>query len=346
MIPASLAQVPVQIISAAGDAALSAAPALQSTVFPSPPDSQMWSSIGRTLTDGFGGEAGLAAQGAVSLAGAAAGVLDSDAVTGAAAILEGSIAIASAVAELAQIAMEFITSAIGTITSAVAAGPAASAMALPGLIQQATTSLGQAAAVVARLESQLAGPTAQLEGIATKTVHIPDEPRALTNGFTNAAMQEGSGGGSGSGTGSGAGFTQASDTGDGSADGADVSESAGDGAPTPEAQAAVQNALSAVGTPYVWGGNTPGVGLDCSGLTQWAYREAGVDIPRTAAEQTVGRQVSADELLPGDLVIWSGHVAMVTGDGMMVEAGDPVQVNPVRTSNIGMEFHGYWRPTG
>ena len=39
------------------------------------------------------------------------------------------------------------------------------------------------------------------------------------------------------------------------------------------------------------------------------------------------------------------HVAMYAGDGMMVEAGDPVQMNPVRTSNIGMPFMGFWRPT-
>lgn len=345
MIPAGLAQIPVQIISAAGEAALSAAPALQSTVFPSPPDGPMWSSVSNSLADGFSGDAGTAVQSAVSLAGAASAIMDGDAITGAAAIVEGSISIATAVAELAQIATEFIAAAISTITAAAASGPAAPMMALPALIQQATKSLGQAASVVARLESQLAGPTAQLEQIASKTVPMPDEPRALGTGFNNANTSAQSTG-SGLSPAQGA-FTQASNSSEGASDiEGDSVLSDGEGAPTPEAQAAVQNALSAVGTPYVWGGTTPGSGLDCSGLTQWAYGQAGVDIPRTAAEQTVGRSVSADELLPGDLVIWSGHVAMVTGDGMMVEAGDPVQVNPIRTSNIGMEFHGYWRPTG
>lgn len=116
-------------------------------------------------------------------------------------------------------------------------------------------------------------------------------------------------------------------------------------APTPAAQAAVAAATSQIGAPYVWGGSAPG-GFDCSGLTSWAYRQAGVEIPRTAAAQTVGRQVSYNELLPGDLVLWTGHAAMYVGDGMMIEAGSPVQMNPVRTNNMGMGFQGFWRPTG
>jgi len=43
--------------------------------------------------------------------------------------------------------------------------------------------------------------------------------------------------------------------------------------------------------------------------------------------------------------VWSGHVAMVIGNGQIVEAGDPVQVGNLRTSNSGMEFYGFYRPT-
>ncbi|QPK78728.1 C40 family peptidase [Corynebacterium lizhenjunii] len=124
-----------------------------------------------------------------------------------------------------------------------------------------------------------------------------------------------------------------------------VGSSSGPAAGSSAGQAAAQAALSQVGTPYTWGGTGSG-GFDCSGLTQWAYRQAGIELPRLAQEQTVGVQVPADQLQPGDLVVWDGHVAMYSGNGQMVEAGDPVQTNPLRTTNMGMAFKGFWRPTG
>lgn len=116
-------------------------------------------------------------------------------------------------------------------------------------------------------------------------------------------------------------------------------------APNKEAAEAVRNALSQQGVPYVWGGTTPNEGLDCSGLTQWAYGQSGVEIPRLAQEQDIGTAVSAGDLMPGDLAVWDGHVAMVIGNGQLVEAGDPVQVGPIRTTNSGMGFQGFYRPT-
>ena len=93
-------------------------------------------------------------------------------------------------------------------------------------------------------------------------------------------------------------------------------------APNALAASAVRHALTQLGVPYDWGGTTPGVGLDCSGLTQWAYSEAGLNLPRLAQEQDVGAPVATGDLRPGDLAVWDGHVAMIVGNGQMVEAGD------------------------
>lgn len=116
-------------------------------------------------------------------------------------------------------------------------------------------------------------------------------------------------------------------------------------APNERAATAVRAALSQRGVPYAWGGTTPGRGLDCSALTQYAYRQAGVELPRLAQDQdTAGYRVDRGELLPGDLAVWSGHVAMVVGNGQMIEAGDPVGISPIRTSNAGQAFEGFFRP--
>ncbi|WP_233608203.1 C40 family peptidase [Nocardia stercoris] len=102
---------------------------------------------------------------------------------------------------------------------------------------------------------------------------------------------------------------------------------------------ALDAAKSQIGTEYVWGGNRPG-GFDCSGLTSWAYEQAGVDIPRTSFEQSnAGQPVALDDLQPGDLLVTNGggHVVMYAGDGQILQApqsGETVSYAPLNTSDV------------
>ncbi|MFD5867985.1 C40 family peptidase [Corynebacterium sp. NPDC060344] len=299
-----------------------------------------WWGVADAVAGQWTGGAGEAAAESLRRAATGAGTLDGHATGIDSSAAEGMALIAAAAVDLAGVAAEFLAKCAGTASGAAGAGPAAPLLAAADMQTHAVEALAEAGGRVSRLDADLAAPTSTLESVAAADVDIPDAP---TTPMTPAMAQVGGVGAGGSGAGgSGSGESGAENLGAGSGVGA----SAGDGAPTPQARAAVDNALSQLGTPYQWGGTTPGVGLDCSGLTQWAYGQAGVDIPRTAAEQAVGRPVDASELLPGDLVVWDGHVAMVIGDGQMVEAGDPVQVNPIRTTNMNMGFQGFWRPTG
>ncbi|WP_068922567.1 C40 family peptidase [Planobispora rosea] len=112
---------------------------------------------------------------------------------------------------------------------------------------------------------------------------------------------------------------------------------------------ALEFAFAQVGKPYQYGGTGPG-GWDCSGLTQAAWRAAGVSIPRTTWEQWswgASRRVSLDELQPGDLIFSEGlgHVSLYVGNGQIVHApqtGDVVKV--VSLSSYGRRLVGAVRP--
>jgi cell wall-associated NlpC family hydrolase len=111
----------------------------------------------------------------------------------------------------------------------------------------------------------------------------------------------------------------------------------------------VNAALSRQGMPYVWGAAGP-TSFDCSGLVQWSFAEAGVTMPRVAADQArTGPAVPVSQLQPGDLLFYHtdptdpgyiSHVAIYLGDGKMVQApetGENVEVVPADT---GSEFAG------
>jgi cell wall-associated NlpC family hydrolase len=93
---------------------------------------------------------------------------------------------------------------------------------------------------------------------------------------------------------------------------------------TAQGLAAVKYAEDEIGVPYVWGGETPGVGFDCSGLVQWAWGKAGISIPRTTETQWPDMvHVPLTALQPGDLLYYFNldgdnevdHVVMYVGSG-------------------------------
>jgi cell wall-associated NlpC family hydrolase len=106
---------------------------------------------------------------------------------------------------------------------------------------------------------------------------------------------------------------------------------------------AVDWALAQVGTPYIWGGETPGVGFDCSGLVQAAYKVAGISLPRVAQDQYDGtaKLGPGNPVEPGDLIFFGGgpsdvtHVGIYVGNGQMVDAphtGADVRVEATPTT--------------
>jgi cell wall-associated NlpC family hydrolase len=125
------------------------------------------------------------------------------------------------------------------------------------------------------------------------------------------------------------------------------------------AQTAIDSAMAYLGLPYAWGGGGtygpgPGldpdegvIGFDCSGLTQYAYAQAGISIPRNSRAQYAALpKVSAGNLQPGDLVFWGSnpsnpstiyHVAIYIGNGQVVQA--PESGDVVKVSN--MWWNGY-----
>ncbi len=83
---------------------------------------------------------------------------------------------------------------------------------------------------------------------------------------------------------------------------------------------AVEWALAQIGTPYVWGGESPGVGFDCSGLVQAAYAVAGVSLPRVAQDQydATPKLAAGQALAPGDLVFFGDGPAAIDHVGLFV----------------------------
>lgn len=113
-----------------------------------------------------------------------------------------------------------------------------------------------------------------------------------------------------------------------------------------KAEKVLSFARAQIGKPYVWGATGPS-SYDCSGLTQAAWRAAGVDLPRTTWDQVkAGQNVATADLLPGDLVFFYddiSHVGIYIGDGKMIHAPKP-GANVREESIYYMPIHSSVRP--
>ena len=260
--------------------------------------------------------------------------IDLDKETISAALGQARTLVTGTIRDLVGIATQLLRQGLPTALGLLSLDPSTRAAAIAKLRALVSQHLGMATARVQRLMGDLSAAAQSLQPVAQRPVHsaLADAPAHPTSSPHPTTLPEQPAAGAGADA---------------------TAHEAHSPSPTPEpaaeggsaaGQAAVAAAKSQVGQPYVWGGTGNG-GFDCSGLTQWAYSQAGVELPRTADQQAIGQQVSADQLQPGDLVVWDGHVAMYSGNGEIVEAGDPVQTNPLRTTNMGMQFKGFWRPT-
>ena len=96
-----------------------------------------------------------------------------------------------------------------------------------------------------------------------------------------------------------------------------------------------------IGTKYTYGGSSPSTGFDCSGFTSYVFRNFGVSLPRTSGGQSgAGTPVSRSNLAAGDLVIYSGHVAIYVGGGQVIHAprpGKSVCIVPLRSKKSNLK---------
>lgn len=125
------------------------------------------------------------------------------------------------------------------------------------------------------------------------------------------------------------------------------------GAPPPaasKAQQALATARQYLGTPFVYGGASPATGFDDSGLVQYAYGQAGVTLPRIAADQfTAGAPIALADLHPGDLVFFQdstayiNHVGLYAGNGQFLHAphtGDVIRYSSLSEPYYAQSFAG------
>ncbi|MFJ1841313.1 MULTISPECIES: NlpC/P60 family protein [unclassified Streptomyces] len=197
--------------------------------------------------------------------------------------------------------------------------------------QNVQKKLGEARALLSELTAQekarLAALERKKEAEARRKAEelAKKQAAAKAEADREAAKKAGSGGGTGTGTGTGTGSDSSAST---------------------KAEKVLAFARAQIGKPYVWGATGPS-SYDCSGLTQAAWKAAGVDIPRTTWDQVkVGTRVATADLRPGDLVFFYddiSHVGIYKGGGMMIHAPKP-GANVREESIYYMPIYGSVRP--
>ncbi|WP_205018415.1 C40 family peptidase [Streptomyces sp. HB132] len=196
--------------------------------------------------------------------------------------------------------------------------------------QQVQTKLTEARSLLSKLTAEEKARLADLERkkeaeAERKAEELARQQAAAQKEQAEDTAEEEAGTGTGSGTGTGTG----SDSGYAS-----------------KAEKVLAFARAQIGKPYVWGATGPS-SYDCSGLTQAAWKNAGVDLPRTTWDQVeVGTRVATANLRPGDLVFFYddiSHVGIYKGDGMMIHAPKP-GANVREESIYYMPIYGSVRP--
>jgi cell wall-associated NlpC family hydrolase len=212
----------------------------------------------------------------------------------------------------------------GLANQAAAEASQAKSLAMANEQEAAATNatLSQVQGQLAQEVAQAAIAEAQAEAAAAAKAANAAAAQKAAEAAATAATVAGAVGGSASGAAATTAADQAASGGNGYAgySGSVGGTSSG----TSQQLAAVQAAVSQLGVPYVFGGEEPGVGFDCSGLVQWAWGQAGVSIPRTTETQWPDLpHVSLNALEPGDLLFYYNldgddqvdHVVMYTGSG-------------------------------
>ncbi len=190
---------------------------------------------------------------------------------------------------------------------------------------QADGTTGEQANGTAGTQAQTNGTTGeQANGTTGTQAQVNGTAGAESDGTagTQAQMNENAGTQSDSASG-----TQSQDTAQLQTDGtAEVQEAAVVENQGYAGQDVIDFACQFIGNPYVWGGTSLTNGADCSGFVQSVYANFGIALPRTTWDMVnVGYEVSYDQALPGDLVLYDGHVGLYMGDGTIVNAMNEAQ---------------------